>query len=152
MKKVYVAVLAVIILAGLSITAEAVDNTEKANMAPQGPAGMRNIAGARKLARPNFNMLSGSVVKIDNTDPAKPKLEIKNDADGAITSVEVTPFTNIIKAVELSELKTGDTVRAMVRKADNTNTAINIMFGKIKKLPAIPRKANEPPVKMAPKK
>jgi len=83
----------------------------------------------------NFNMLMGPVTKIDATDPSKIKLEVQNERDNQIHEVEVTPATNVTKVTEISELKVGDTVRTMVRKVDDKEVAMGVMFGKFKKPP-----------------
>ena len=93
----------------------------------------------------NFGMIAGTVESIDNTDPANIKITVKNDSDGAIRTVTVTPWTNITKVTDASELKAGEQVRMMTRKVEDKDVAMGIMFGKLKTMPA-PR-----PVPPAPK-
>lgn len=97
-------------------------------------------------AKPNFGMIAGTVVNVDNTDPANVKLQVKNDADGSVRTVTVTPWTNITKVTDISELKSGEAVRMMTRKVDDKEMAMGIMFGKVKtppppapKAPAVPK-------------
>ncbi|MDD5428643.1 MAG: hypothetical protein PHI58_05335 [Candidatus Omnitrophica bacterium] len=94
-------------------------------------------AAAQKAARPkaNFNMLSGTVESIDNAKPDDIKLTVKNASDGAVHTVSVTPWTNVTKVTDVSELKTGEQVRMMVRKVEDKDVAMGIMFGKVKNRP-----------------
>jgi len=84
----------------------------------------------------NFAMLSGTLVSIDNADPANVILTVKNDADGSTRTVSVTPITNITKVTDVSELKANEPIRIMTRKIDNKDVALGIMFGKMKVMPA----------------
>ena len=88
-------------------------------------------------ARSNFSMLVGTVSKVDTTDPANVKLEVKDDRDSKVHIIEVTPATNVTKVTEISEIKIGDTVRVMARKVDNKEVAMGIMFGIFKKIPLL---------------
>ena len=84
----------------------------------------------------NFVMLSGTILSIDNADPAKIKVQVKTSADGSIHTVSVTPWTNITKAADLSDIKTGEPIRIMTRKVEDKDVAMGIMFGKMKAMPA----------------
>jgi Cu/Ag efflux protein CusF len=92
-------------------------------------------APAKPFPAPNFTVIFGSVTKVDMTDPAKPVIEIKNTADDTLHVVEITPWTNVTKVTDISELKTGDTVRVMTRKVNDKETAMTVVFGKIRNLP-----------------
>lgn len=83
--------------------------------------------------RANFSLLYGTVTKIDTSDPANVKLEVKNEADNTTHTVELTAATNVTKMTDISELKTGENVRVMARKIDNKEVAMGVMFGKIRK-------------------
>ena len=83
----------------------------------------------------NFGMIAGTVESIDNTDPANIKIMVKNDSDGAIRAIAVTPWTNITKVTDVSELKAGEPVRMMTRKVEDKDVAMGIMFGKVKTPP-----------------
>lgn len=107
----------------------------KPALAAAGPA--RNMPG-KPMPRANFSMLYGAITRIDTADPANVKLEIKNEADNTVHIVDVTPATNVTKATDISELKTGENVRIMARKSDNREVAMGVMFGKIKRLPPRP--------------
>jgi len=96
---------------------------------PTGQAGMP--AG---VERPNFAVIFGSVDSIDSSDPAKPILKIKSDIDGSIHTIDVSPWTNITKVTDFSEIKTGDSVRLMTRKIEDREVAMTIVFGKIKNI------------------
>ena len=87
-------------------------------------------------AKANFSMLAGTIASIDTADPANVKIMVKNDADGTVRTVSVTPWTNITKVTDISELKAGDQVRMMTRKTEDKDVAMGIMFGKIKAMPA----------------
>jgi len=86
--------------------------------------------------RPNLNMFGGTIENIDRSDPANIKISVKSETDGVVHNLSVAPFTNITKITDASELKTGDAVRVMARKTeDNKETAMGILFGKIRNLP-----------------
>ena len=70
--------------------------------------------------KPNFGMIAGTVTSVNNVDPANVKLTVKNDADGTVHILSITPWTNITKVTDVSELKEGEQVRIMSSK----NTAI----------------------------
>jgi hypothetical protein len=89
-------------------------------------------------------MLYGTVTKIDAKDPANVKLEVKNEADNTTHTVEVSPATNVTKVTEISEVKTGETVRIMARKVENKEVAMGVMFGKVKR-PRVPGPAMQRP-------
>ena len=86
-------------------------------------------------AKANFSMLAGTIASIDTADPANVKIMVKNDADGTVRTVSVTPWTNITKVTDISELKAGDPVRMMIRKTEDKDVAMGIMFGKFKAMP-----------------
>ncbi len=111
-------------------------------------ADVTKAAPGQAARRPNFSIISGDITKIDNSDPAKPALEIKNSADGTTHKVDITPWTSVTKVTDLTELKTGDTVRIMARKVEDSEVAMTVVFGKIKNLYA-PRTAR-PAVTQAP--
>jgi len=139
---------------GISIAAD----KESPKKAPAAGAPMANpakIMPGKAMPRANFSMLYGTITKIDTSDPANPKLEVKNEADNTTHTVELTPATNITKVTEISELKTGENVRVMARKVDNKEVAMGVMFGKIRKpapRPVRPATATPPPQAAAPKK
>lgn len=82
-----------------------------------------------------FNIISGTVSKIDTANPSDIKLEVKNDRDATMRAISVLPSTNITKITDISELKTGDTVRIMSRKVNDKDVAMNVVFGHIKSFP-----------------
>jgi hypothetical protein len=133
-KAVIVAVVVVLCVAcaGISIAAE----KEGAKQAPVSEAPMA-AAGkampAKAMPRANFSMLYGTITKIDTSDPANVKLEVKNEADNTAHTVELTPATNVTKVTDVSELKAGENVRVMARKVDGKEVAMGVMFGKIRK-------------------
>jgi Cu/Ag efflux protein CusF len=88
-----------------------------------------------KPTKPMATVLFGSVSKIDNANPADVKLEIKSMADDSLHVVDVPAQANIVKVTDLSELKTGDTVRIMARNIEGKEVAMNIIFGKLKMIP-----------------
>lgn len=88
------------------------------------------------MKRPAFGFLSGSLTKIDNSDPNNTNIEIKSDKDGTTHVIKITPYTNIVKITDLTELKTGETVRIMEKTTDGAESALSVTFGKIKTLPA----------------
>lgn len=108
------------------------------------------VAAPGQMKRPNFSILSGSVTKVNTSDPKKQTIEVKSDADNTVHVVEVTPFTNVAKMTDVSEIKTGESVRVMARKMDDKEVAMSVMFGKIKALPMPPKVA--PAAQTAPAK
>lgn len=136
--------------AGLAVAAD----KDTAKPSPATGAAKAMPMPPKPMPRANFSMLYGQVTKVDTSDPANVKLEVKNEADGAMHTVELTPSTNVTKATDVSELKTGDNVRVMARKVDNKEVAMGVMFGKIRKpaqRPAAPA-ADMPARPAAPKK
>jgi hypothetical protein len=118
-------------LAGIGLAAEP---AKKPAAPPQQPG---------QIQRPNFSMTTGTVTKIDNSDPANIKVEIKDEKDGSTKTYSVLPWTNITKVIGVTDLKSGETVRVMSRSAGNNNIAMGIMSGKIK-IPAGQVKAAQP--------
>lgn len=147
MKRFLVAGLAVVFtvsFAGLSLAAD-----EKAITGPKSiqrtmPPGQKTPARMPMMS--NFSMLYGTVSKIDDSDPAKIKVEVKNEADNTVHTVEIMPWTNVTKVTDISELKAGETVRIMARKAEDKEMAMNVMFGKIKSAPMPRASAAQAPV------
>ena len=141
-KKAFVVIL-IIALAVLSFLPVSFAAVKKA-----APAAPKTAAAAPAIPAPpkaNFGMLAGTITSINNTDPANIKLEIKNSADGSTHTVMVTPWTNITKVTDASELKTGEPIRVMTRKTDDKDVAMGIMFGKIKAIPASAQKIPQAP-------
>ncbi len=139
MKKIIILSVAAVfclVCAGISAAAE----KDTAEQVASGGATMavKTMPG-KVMPRANFSMLYGTVTKIDNSDPANVKLEVKNEADNTSHTVELTAATNVTKVTDISELKTGENVRVMARKIDNKEVAMGVMFGKIRK-PAPPAK------------
>lgn len=91
-------------------------------------------AGQRPM-KSNFGIVMGTITKINNADPANTTLEVKNSVDNKEHTLSVTPWTNVTKVTDLSELKVGDSVRVMSRTNDNKETAMAVMFGKIQNRP-----------------
>ena len=134
MKKIFLVALVIAAIALVCPEASFAAET-KAQTAPSQKAAPR-IPIAPKA---NLGMLMGTISSIDDTDPADIKLTVKNDADGSVRTVSITPWTNITKVTDVSELKVGEQVRMMTRKADDKDVAMGIMFGKFKTAPkAIP--------------
>lgn len=119
----------------------AADENTGAPQAKDSPIGSK-MASDRKLMNPRgaiksgFSMILGSVSKIDTADPSRIKIEVNDERDNQLHIVEITPSTSITKVTDISELKAGDAVRVMARKADDKEVAVGVMFGNLKKLPA----------------
>ena len=128
MKKSFTFTLAVVLSFAFGMTASAADEN----------------TGKNGSARSGLSMISGNISKIDTTDPSKIKIEVNGERDNQLHIIEVAPFTSVTKVTDISELKAGDAVRVMARKADDREVAMGIMFGNLKRLPAA--------VKEAPKK
>ena len=85
-----------------------------------------------RIPRSDFSMIFGTISKIDNSDPANPKIQVTSEMDSKTHEVAVTQWTNVTKMTYFADLKTGDTVRVMVRKIQDKEVAVNIMYGKIR--------------------
>ena len=147
-KKLFALVLAVVFTAscvGVATAAAQQKAAEKkvAVTSTKAPAASKAPAATRK---PNFGMLAGTIAAIDTSDPANVKIQVKNETDGTVRTISVTPWTNITKVTDISELKTGEQVRMMTRKVDDKDVAMGIMFGKVKPIPAPAPKATAAPV------
>jgi len=115
----------------------------KAEAAKAAPKAMP--AQAKMPVKPNFVIIGGTVTKIDSSNPDMQTIEVKSDSDNSVHTLNVTPYTNIVKATDISELKAGESVRVMTRKADDKEVAINVLFGKLKKMtPPRPTDARAP--------
>lgn len=95
-------------------------------------------AGKGVPQRPNFNMVTGTIQKIDSSDPANVKIEVKGETDNQVHTVAVMPWTNVSKVTDVSELKNGEMVRVMSRNMDGKEVAMGILFGNIKAAPKPP--------------
>ena len=127
-------VLAVMVVFCAASFAMAADVAKKA--APAAP-GMTAENTARQMPpKSEFSMITGKVENVDSSDPANVKITVKNDKDGSSRTLAVMPWTNITKSSDISELKTGEAVRVMARKAQDKEIAMGIMFGK---MPTPPR-------------
>ena len=136
MKKAIILLTIAAVCFGLAVPSFAADkDTAKKAAVATAPAAAQPVAKAipAKMPRANFSMLYGTVTKIDTSDPANVKLEIKNEADNTTHTIDVVPATNVTKVTAISELKEGENVRVMARKVDSKEVAIGVMFGKIRK-------------------
>ena len=95
-------------------------------------SGKPNVTAIPRPPRAAFSMVAGKIEKIDTSDPANLKLEVKNESDGKMHSISVSANTSITKVTDPSELKTGDNVRIMSRNSDGKETATMVMFGKLR--------------------
>ena len=136
MRKSAAVVFALLLSVFLTTVASAQEKKEAA--AATAPATTTSVASSQSatapaaVRRPNFAIVFGAITKIDTSDPAKTKLEVKSDVDNTTHTIELTPWTNVTKVTDVSELKTGDTVRIMARKVDANEVAMTIVFGKIR--------------------
>ena len=136
-KRIAVAAVVIVMMAlsGLSFAADA---KSPALLRPSGSEGQAPATAAARHVSPvksNFSMIAGTISNIDASDPANVKLEVKNDVDGAMHTIFLMPWTNVTKVTDPSELKNGDTVRIMSRNMDGKESAMGVMFGKLKSLP-----------------
>jgi hypothetical protein len=133
MKKIFAVMTAVIF--SLSLLCPLIAAQEKA--AAQRPA---RLPG--RVPRSEFSMVFGTISKIDDSDPANPKMEVVSETDSKPHEVAVTQWTNVTKMTDFSDLKVGDTVRVMVRKVQDKEVAVNIMYGKMR--PSVARQPARP--------
>ena len=156
MRKAIIVSVVAIFCFGITVSSFAADKTTAKPAAPAvAPAAAPAMAPVKamppKLPRANFSMLYGKVTKIDTTDPANVKLEVRNEADNTTHTVDVVPATNVTKVTGISELKTGENVRIMARKVDSKEVAMGVMFGNIRRpipRPVTPAGATPPPAAM----
>lgn len=93
----------------------------------------QKLTGLKRAGRPGYAMLSGSVSKIDATDPSKIMIEVKGEPGGELHTIEIAPTTSVTKVTDISELKEGDSIRVMAKKIDDKEVAVGVMFGNLKK-------------------
>lgn len=140
MNRLFVLVLLVLFWAVNTFAVSYEPDKEKANVATPAAKGMRMPPKNSAVT-----MVNGKIEKIDASDRANIKVHIKDGASGSSRTVSVTPFTHITKVTDISELKTGDDVRVMIRKADDKEIAMGILFGKIGSLPPLKAMRSSPP-------
>jgi len=85
-----------------------------------------------RIPKSDISIIFGTISKIDNSDPANPKIEVTSEVDSKTHQVALTQWTNVTKMTDPSELKAGEAVRIMVRKLQDKEVAINVMYGKIR--------------------
>ncbi|MFC1590654.1 hypothetical protein ACFL42_04090 [Candidatus Omnitrophota bacterium] len=98
------------------------------------------------LRKGGFSVLFGVVQHVNMSDPYKPVIRIRSDLDGSEHYVHLSPWTNITKLTDASELKNGDAVRVMTKKRGDEKIAMTVVFGDIKHV-ANPAMMRRPPVK-----
>ena len=139
---------AVFCMAALSVMltggAFGADENKGAAPAQQPAQSMRPPQGSMPIDK-NIAFISGTISKIDATIPENVKIEVLNDVDGKNHLVEIGMSTNILKVIEVGELKAGDKARVVARKADDKEIALSVVTGKLKEM-RMPR----PPVSAAP--
>lgn len=129
MKKLFVVVFAVMVSCLFLNSAYGAEVKKPA--APQTPPAMP----ARRPMPQNILFVAGSISKIDTSVPGSTKVEITNDFDNKAHVIELPPTTNILKSIDITELKVGDKARIMARKADDKEIALNVVTGNLKELP-----------------
>ena len=142
MKRAFLVICTTVVL--LSMTA-------LVNCAGESKQATKPAAATTTIKRPmlpkidrNFAFIAGAISKIDMTVPNNVKIEIINEADGKSHIVEVGPAANILKVIDVAELKTGERVRIMAKKTDNKETAMSIVTGKFKEMPRTKPAAPKP--------
>ena len=100
----------------------------------------------------NIKFLNGTISAINTADPQNIKIDVKNESDEKVSTVEVAAQTNVLKVVEPSELKAGEKVRVMTRTVNDKNVAISIMTGNIKMPPMRKPVSVQAPVNTTPVK
>ena len=102
--------------------------------------------------RTSFRMISGKLIKVNSSDPANASMEVKSDMDNSSHTIAITPQTSITKVTDATDLKAGDQVRVVLRSANDKETAMGIVYGKIQNVPMPPQVvpgagiAKKPPV------
>jgi len=82
----------------------------------------------------NISFISGSISNIDATVPESVKVEVINDADGKSHIVELGVGANILKVIEVGELKAGDKARVVTRRVGDKEIALSVVTGKLKEV------------------
>lgn len=118
------------------------DENKGALPAQQPAQSLRPPRGAMPMNK-NIAFISGSISKIDTTIPESVKVEMLNNADGKSHVVEIGTGTNILKVVEVGELKAGDKARIVTRKAGDKEIALSVVTGNLKEM-------HRPPAPIAP--
>jgi len=140
--RILVGIFAMSLLLNLSVIASAAEEKGTINPAiPAQPTALKKPVAqtpgpAQAPVKSAFGMIVGTLTKIDTADPANVKLEVKSDRDNTIHVISIMPWTNITKISDVSDLKIGEAVRIMARNMDNKETAMGVMFGKIKPITA----------------
>lgn len=99
----------------------------------------------------NIAFISGSISSIDATTPGNTKLEVFNDADGKSHIVEVGADANILKVIEIGELKAGDKARIVARKMGDKEVSLSVVTGILKKTRELKNSARPVPEPMVKK-
>lgn len=134
-KKAAVSIMLVVFcMVGMAFAEDKVQKTVPATVS-QMP---ERVAQPKQAMRSDFNMIAGTLVSVDSSDPVNAKLIVKNEKDGTTHTLYVMPWTNITRSAEISELKAGENIRIMSRKTADKEVAMGIMFGNIK-MPQPPR-------------
>ena len=118
------------------------DENKGASPAQQPARSLIPPRGAMPMNK-NIAFISGSISKIDTTIPENVKVEVLNNADGKSHVVEIGTGTNILKVVEVGELKAGDKARIVAMKEGDKEIALSVVTGKLKKM-------TRPPADIAP--
>jgi len=128
---------AVFCMAALSIMllsgAFGADENKGASKAQQPAQSLRPPQGSMQTDK-NIVFISGAISKIDATASESVKLEVLNDVDGKSHVVEIGAGTNILKVVEVGELKAGDKARVVTRRTGDKEIAISVVTGKLKEM------------------
>jgi hypothetical protein len=91
-----------------------------------------------------FSFLMGTISKIDTSMPGSVKIEMINDVDGKGRIFELGPASNIIKVIDVADLKPGDKARVMLRKVEDKDIAISVITGKMIEMPRPAPAAQKP--------
>jgi len=109
------------------------EENKGASTTQQSVVRMRPPQGAMPMDK-NIAFISGTISKIDATVPENVKVEVLNDADGKSHVVDIGSGTNILKVVEIGEIKAGDKARVVARRSGDKETALSIVTGKLKEM------------------
>jgi hypothetical protein len=144
MRRSLVTVFAIVAVIGIAKVAHCADVAEQ----KKAPAvAMTPVKKPMQPVKSSVAFLSGTITKVDTTVPNSAKIEITTTNDGKSHVVELAPGVNVVKVIDVSELKSGEKARIMVRKMGDKDVAISVITGK---MPEMPRMKPALPAQSAP--
>lgn len=147
MRRVFLTILVAMLLLALSSIGYCADTGNVTDQSKAATPAKKTMS----LLNKNFAFILGSISKVEVTGPETAKIEVISDIDKKPQVIEIAANTNVLKGIDVSELKSGDKVRIMARKAGDKEVALSVVTGKIKEMsrpsknaiPAVPAAKQE---------